>query len=154
MLHKCEQSLQVFMPGHKEILLRGVLVTAQSHGYFKTVGVKIVEVLHTWTEKEPTVQSSQNTHTPSVSSTMAWLSSMIRQWPLVAWLCFNYAESNFYLLPSTQHLYLYFLTNLPQSWTTVLRWQFLSDWQSGTFHTWRFQMTWFRGHWHKRWPET
>ena len=41
------------MPAEKEFLLRREFITAQLHSHFETVGVKITEVLHTWSDTQP-----------------------------------------------------------------------------------------------------
>lgn len=42
------------MPGHKKFLFRRELIAAQLNGHLKAVGVKVVEVLHAWTENKKT----------------------------------------------------------------------------------------------------
>ena len=50
--HECEQSLVVLVPAGEELLLGRESITAQLHGHLQAVGVKIVEVLHTWAVTE------------------------------------------------------------------------------------------------------
>lgn len=42
------------MPGDKKFLFRRELIAAQLNSHLKTVGVKVVEVLHAWTEDKKT----------------------------------------------------------------------------------------------------
>lgn len=48
------------MPGHKKFLFRRELVAAQLNGHLKAVGVKVVEVLHAWTENKKTKKNLWN----------------------------------------------------------------------------------------------
>lgn len=79
-LHEFDQSLVVFMPAGQQVLFRREFITTQLHRHLKTVGVKIVEVLHTWSETKQNCEK------------LCWLSnasSSLNNWPVSDHLIFS-----------------------------------------------------------------
>lgn len=82
-LHKWEQRFLVFMPGKGQFLFRGKSITSHIHSHLKAVGVEIVEVLHSWPQKNK--NPKKHTHR-FITGLTAPSSRLSRQQHFPSWL--------------------------------------------------------------------